>query len=206
MDMENLRIIDARPEHVGEILALLREFAEYENLSQYVEATEEKLRAALFGEDRAAEALVAADGERAVGYAVFYPNFATFRGQRGYYLEDIYISANYRKKGLGAMMLKEIARRGRRLVIDARGEDELEIARARLDALSEVVALPGDIATEAHRRALVAAADRGSWSMTSALSVWMLSATAVAALGAIVAGRARRAAAGAQQAPEIALR
>jgi MFS family permease len=54
--------------------------------------------------------------------------------------------------------------------------------------------------------ALVATADRGSWSMTSALSVCMLSAVAVAALGAIVAGRARRAAAGAQQAPEIALR
>ena len=54
--------------------------------------------------------------------------------------------------------------------------------------------------------ALVATADRGSWSMTSALSVCMLSAVAVAALGAIVAGRARRAVAGAQQAPEIALR
>jgi hypothetical protein len=54
--------------------------------------------------------------------------------------------------------------------------------------------------------ALVAAADRGSWSMTSALSVCMLSAAALAAVGAIVAGRARRAQAGAAQAPEIALR
>jgi NAD(P)-dependent dehydrogenase (short-subunit alcohol dehydrogenase family) len=61
-------------------------------------------------------------------------------------------------RGLGLALASELARRGRRLVIDARGEDELEIARARLDALSEVVALPGDIATEAHRRALVAAA------------------------------------------------
>jgi hypothetical protein len=42
--------------------------------------------------------------------------------------------------------------------------------------------------------------------MTSALSVCMLSAVALAALGAIVAGRARRAQTGAQQAAEIALR
>ena len=53
--------------------------------------------------------------------------------------------------------------------------------------------------------ALVAAADRGSWSMTSALSVCMLSAATLAAVGAIVAGRARHARA-AQPAPETALR
>jgi MFS family permease len=53
--------------------------------------------------------------------------------------------------------------------------------------------------------ALVAAADRGSWSMTSALSVCMLSAAALAALGAVVAGRTRRAQS-AQQADEIAVR
>jgi NAD(P)-dependent dehydrogenase (short-subunit alcohol dehydrogenase family) len=61
-------------------------------------------------------------------------------------------------RGLGLALASELARRGRRLVIDARSEDELESARARLGALSEVIALPGDVATEAHRRALVAAA------------------------------------------------
>jgi NAD(P)-dependent dehydrogenase (short-subunit alcohol dehydrogenase family) len=61
-------------------------------------------------------------------------------------------------RGLGLALAGELARRGRRLVIDARGEDELEAARARLAAATEVVALPGDVATEAHRRALVAAA------------------------------------------------
>ena len=61
-------------------------------------------------------------------------------------------------RGLGLALASELARRGRRLVIDARGEDELESARTRLAAATEVVALPGDVATEAHRRALVAAA------------------------------------------------
>ncbi len=61
-------------------------------------------------------------------------------------------------RGLGLALASELARRGRRLVIDARGEDELDSARARLAAATEVVALPGDVSTEAHRRALVAAA------------------------------------------------
>jgi NAD(P)-dependent dehydrogenase (short-subunit alcohol dehydrogenase family) len=61
-------------------------------------------------------------------------------------------------RGLGLALATELARRGWRLVIDARGEDELETARGRLAALTEVAALPGDIASEAHRRALVAAA------------------------------------------------
>jgi NAD(P)-dependent dehydrogenase (short-subunit alcohol dehydrogenase family) len=61
-------------------------------------------------------------------------------------------------RGLGLALATELAKRGWRLVIDARGEDELEAARGRLAALTEVAALPGDIASEAHRRALVAAA------------------------------------------------
>ena len=61
-------------------------------------------------------------------------------------------------RGLGLALATELARRDWRLVVDARGEDELEAARGRLAALTEVVALPGDMSSEAHRRALVAAA------------------------------------------------
>jgi NAD(P)-dependent dehydrogenase (short-subunit alcohol dehydrogenase family) len=61
-------------------------------------------------------------------------------------------------RGLGLALATELARRDWRLVVDARGEDELETARGRLAALTEVVALPGDMSSEAHRRALVAAA------------------------------------------------
>jgi NAD(P)-dependent dehydrogenase (short-subunit alcohol dehydrogenase family) len=61
-------------------------------------------------------------------------------------------------RGLGLALATELARRDWRLVVDARGEDELEAARGRLAALTEVVALPGDMSSEVHRRALVAAA------------------------------------------------
>jgi NAD(P)-dependent dehydrogenase (short-subunit alcohol dehydrogenase family) len=61
-------------------------------------------------------------------------------------------------RGLGLALAKALAERGWRLVIDARGAAALEAAREELAASIEVAALPGDIADEAHRRELVAAA------------------------------------------------
>ncbi len=61
-------------------------------------------------------------------------------------------------RGLGLALARALAERDWRLVIDARGAEALEAARQELAALTEVVALPGDVADDAHRRALVAAA------------------------------------------------
>lgn len=108
--MNKIQIEKAAPENIPQILALLREFAEYENLSDFCEVTEEKLEIALFGEGKTAEAIVAFDGETPIGYAIFFPYFATFRGQRGLYLEDIFITKSHRKKGVGEMMLRFIAK------------------------------------------------------------------------------------------------
>ena len=61
-------------------------------------------------------------------------------------------------RGLGLALARELARRGWRLVIDARGADALEAARAELAERTEVVAIAGDVADAEHRRALVEAA------------------------------------------------
>ena len=61
-------------------------------------------------------------------------------------------------RGLGLVLARALAERGWRLVIDARGADELERARHGLAELTEVSALAGDVADEWHRNALVAAA------------------------------------------------
>ena len=61
-------------------------------------------------------------------------------------------------RGLGLALARELARRSWRLVIDARGADALEAARAELALHTEVVAIAGDVADPDHRRALVAAA------------------------------------------------
>ena len=61
-------------------------------------------------------------------------------------------------RGLGLALARALARRGRRLVIDARGAEALEAARAELAELTEVVAVAGDVADPGHRLALVDAA------------------------------------------------
>lgn len=108
--MSDFQIQKAVEENIPQIIALMREFAEYEKLLEYLEVTQERLEIALFGDGKVAEAIVALDGETVIGYAVFFPYFATFRGQRGFYLEDIFITKTSRGKGVGEMMLKYIAK------------------------------------------------------------------------------------------------
>ncbi len=61
-------------------------------------------------------------------------------------------------RGLGLALSRELARRGWALVIDARGAQALEAARAELAQLTRVTAIAGDVTDRAHRRALVIAA------------------------------------------------
>ena len=61
-------------------------------------------------------------------------------------------------RGLGLALARALAQRGWALVIDARGASELERAARELGALTEVTALPGDVADDWHRGALVDAA------------------------------------------------
>jgi NAD(P)-dependent dehydrogenase (short-subunit alcohol dehydrogenase family) len=61
-------------------------------------------------------------------------------------------------RGLGLALARGLAERGWRLVVDARGEEALTLARDDLGTLTDVVAIAGDVAEEAHRREFVAAA------------------------------------------------
>ena len=95
---------------VPELLALIRALAEYEDLGPHVVATEEGLRDCLFREPRAAEAVFAAVDGRRVGYAIWFPTFSTFLGQRGTYLEDVFVLPDWRGAGIGRALLAHVAR------------------------------------------------------------------------------------------------
>ena len=61
-------------------------------------------------------------------------------------------------RGLGLALARSLAADGWRLVIDARGPKELSRAAETLAELTDVVAIPGDVADDWHRRGLVGAA------------------------------------------------
>ena len=94
---------------VPRLLALIHGMAEYEHLTHQVTATEEALLASLFGDPPAAEALLAfADGEPE-GFAVYFHTYSTFLARRSMYLEDLYVSPEYRRRGLGTLLLRRVA-------------------------------------------------------------------------------------------------
>jgi NAD(P)-dependent dehydrogenase (short-subunit alcohol dehydrogenase family) len=61
-------------------------------------------------------------------------------------------------RGLGLALARGLAEKGWTLIIDARGAEELEAARAELAELTDVTAIPGDVTDEEHRRVLAEAA------------------------------------------------
>ena len=64
-------------------------------------------------------------------------------------------------RGLGRALARALSERGWRLVIDARGVTELEAVADELRGRTDVVAIPGDVSDEGHRRALIDAAGGG---------------------------------------------
>lgn len=63
-------------------------------------------------------------------------------------------------RGLGLALARTLAKQGWTLIIDARGAQALEEARAELADLTHVIALPGDVTEAAHRQALALAAEQ----------------------------------------------
>lgn len=61
-------------------------------------------------------------------------------------------------RGLGKALARELAARGWRLIIDARGQQALEETRKELAASTTVVAISGSVTDRQHRRALAQAA------------------------------------------------
>jgi len=92
------------------VLQFIRDLAHYERLEHEVSASEAELEEALFGDRRYAEVLLACSGGTAVGFALFFHNFSTFKGRPGIYLEDLYVRPEARGRGVGKRLLARLAR------------------------------------------------------------------------------------------------
>ena len=105
----NFIIRQAVENDVATILALIKDLAEYENLSHEVAATEDDIRQSLFGDRPVAEALIGEHEGVPISFALFFYNFSTFLGKPGIYLEDLYVKSDFRGNGFGRKMLAHIA-------------------------------------------------------------------------------------------------
>jgi GNAT superfamily N-acetyltransferase len=119
----SITIRSATDHDVPLILSFIRGLAEYERLLDAVKATEETLRATLFGPKPVAEVLIAQEGATPVGFALFFQNYSTFLAQPGLYLEDLFVVPSARNKGIGKLLLGHLSQ----LAID-RGYGRVEWA------------------------------------------------------------------------------
>jgi ribosomal protein S18 acetylase RimI-like enzyme len=92
------------------ILRFIRALAEYEREPDAVVATHDDLQRWLFGEKPAAEVVFAQVDDREAGFALFFPNFSTWLGRPGLYLEDLFVLPEYRRRGIGRELLAHLAR------------------------------------------------------------------------------------------------
>lgn len=91
------------------ILQFIRDLAEYEKMEDQVVASVPLLEEWLFEKEKAEVLFAVADGKE-IGFALFFHNFSTFLGRAGLYLEDLYVQPEYRGRGYGKAILKQLAK------------------------------------------------------------------------------------------------
>ncbi|MEE3156985.1 MAG: GNAT family N-acetyltransferase, partial [Pseudomonadota bacterium] len=84
--------------------------ARYEKAEHEVVATRADIEASIFGEQSTVRALICEADGQPIGFAVYFFNYSTWQGRRGLYLEDLYVSPEYRGSGAGKALLRHLAR------------------------------------------------------------------------------------------------
>lgn len=108
--MSTIEIRKATIEDSSLILKFVTELAIYEKAEHEVKATQSDIQKSLFGSDSKTKAIICNIDNKPVGFAVYFYNYSTWLGKHGLYLEDLYVSSEYRGLGAGKAMLKLLAK------------------------------------------------------------------------------------------------
>ncbi|MDD3273158.1 MAG: GNAT family N-acetyltransferase [Bacteroidales bacterium] len=108
MKSSSIIIRKATKGDVETIFNFICELALYEKLRDDVTATPEILMDSLFVKKQA-EVIIAEEEGRALGFALYFHNFSTFKGKACLYLEDIFVKEEQRGRGVGKMLFKRLA-------------------------------------------------------------------------------------------------
>lgn len=101
----------AGPGDAGTVHRLLRDLAAALGKSGDLRSTADDIARHGFGERPFFEAVLAwCDGE-AVGLAVYFFEFSTWRGQPGVYVQDLYVAPSMRGRGLGRDLIHAVRER-----------------------------------------------------------------------------------------------
>jgi GNAT superfamily N-acetyltransferase len=91
------------------LLKFIRELAEYERQPDAVAIGEETLIKDGFGSQPKFRALIAEWAGQAIGYALFFGYYSSWKGSC-FFLEDLFVREAFRGRGIGRALLSEVAR------------------------------------------------------------------------------------------------
>lgn len=104
-----MQIRPAEPSDAPRILVLIEALALYEKEPDAVEVDAETLAAQLASDRPPFECVLALDGGEAVGFALFFQTYSTWRGLPGMWLEDLFVVPESRGRGVGKALLSHLA-------------------------------------------------------------------------------------------------
>ena len=100
----------ARPGDEAEIVAMIRELAEFERAPDLCTVTQSQISTALFGADPTARCHIAEEDGRVAAMALWFRSFSTWDGVAGIHLEDLFVRPEFRRRGLARALLATLAR------------------------------------------------------------------------------------------------
>jgi len=93
-------------EDLPQVLALIKELAEYENAPEEVTNTVEMMEKDGFGKHPVFEFFVADRDGKIVGISIYYFRYSTWKGKK-LYLEDIIVTKSERGSGIGKLLFEK---------------------------------------------------------------------------------------------------
>jgi len=108
MDVREATMADA-----AHVLAFVRAKAQFDRelgaFASDLGTTEELIRRHLFGARPFAFALLAGGPGPAVGFALYYFRYSSFRGRPSVWLDDLYVYPPTRRQGTGQLLMRRLA-------------------------------------------------------------------------------------------------
>ncbi len=107
--MSEITIRSATVDDAEAIARLIAEHADYENARAQCHTTAADIRRDGFGARPVFEVLIAEQGGKPVGIAMYFEAFSSWEGRTILFLEDLYVSPQTRGLGLGRRLMARIA-------------------------------------------------------------------------------------------------
>jgi GNAT superfamily N-acetyltransferase len=103
-----LRIRTATVEDVPALMRMIVEFATFEKLADRLSVTEASMLRDGFGPSPQFHTLLPEWNGQLAGYVIYFPFYSSFQGTC-LFLEDIYVRQEFRGKGIGKLLMQEVA-------------------------------------------------------------------------------------------------